>query len=98
MAGKEKTVAVVVKSQEQAPEALRSTAGLLLANHTASLFVLDLEVEPTEKFKEDLDFLLEMEGLAFTNREANALSLPFTLLDDREVVAKLRENQMIIPF
>lgn len=98
MSSKSKTCAVVVKDRAQAPEGLRSTAGLLLANHTAAMFVLDLVIEPSEKYKDDLEFLLEMEGLAYTNMPANAEALGFTLLTDDEVVAKLREHEIIIPF
>lgn len=98
MTGKSKTAAVVVKDREQASEGLRSTAGLLLANHTAAMFVLDLAIEPSEKYKDDLEFLLEMEGLAYTNVPANAEALGFTLLTEDEVVARLREHEIIIPF
>jgi hypothetical protein len=98
MSEKTKTVAVVIKDREQASEGLRSTAGLLLANHSAAMFVLDLAIAPSEKYQDDLEFLLEMEGLAYTNVPANAEALGFTLLTDAEVVAKLREHEVIIPF
>jgi hypothetical protein len=98
MSGNTKKVAVVIKDPGQAGEGLRSTAGLLLANHTASMFVLDFEVEASEKYQDDLEFLLEMEGLAYTNLPANAERLGLELLNDEAVIAKLRENEIIIPF
>ncbi len=98
MSKKELKVAIVIKEQGQAPEGLRSTAGLLLANHTASMFVLDVEIEPSEKYRDDLEFLQEMEGLAYTNLPANAEKLGFTLLTQEELAAKLAENDLVIPF
>lgn len=93
-----KRVAVVIKDREQLEEGLRTTAGLLLENHTASMFVLDIEVEATEKYREDMEFLKDMDGLAYTNMGANAEKLGFDLLNTEEIIHKIRENDIVIPF
>lgn len=93
-----KRVAVVIKDGGQVAEGLRTTAGLLLENHTASLFVLDVTVDGNDKVREDLEFLKDMDGMAYSNVESNAERLGFDLLGHREIMERIRENDVIIPF
>jgi hypothetical protein len=93
-----KNAAIVVKDEEQLEEGLRSTAGLLIENHTASLIVLDLVINASDQFKDNLEFLKEMDGLAYSNVQANVDNLGFEYLSDEEIVQKLREQDVVIPF
>ena len=51
-----------------------------------------------EKYKEDLDFLKDMDGFAYSNVEANAEKLGFELLTMEETIEKISENDVVIPF
>jgi hypothetical protein len=93
-----KTVAIVIKDKEQLAEGLRTTAGLLIENHTASMFVLRVEADATEKYKEDLEFIREMDALTYSDVKANADNLGFELLSTEEIVEKIRENEIVVPF
>jgi hypothetical protein len=98
MAKISKRVAVVIKDKEQLAEGLRTTAGLLLENHTASMFVLGQVIEITDKYKDDLEFLKEMDGMAYTDMKENAEQMDFDFLRPEELIRKLKENEIIIPF
>jgi hypothetical protein len=93
-----KKVAVIVKEREQQYEALRTSLGSLLESHAISFFVLDHEIDMTEEFRDNLDIFGEMDGLAFSNSEANVEKHGLTPITREEVGARLRDADIVIPF
>ena len=100
-----KKVAVVVKERDQQYEALRTSLGALLESHAISFFVLDHEIDMVfnavagkQEFRDNLDIFGEMDGLYFSNSEANVEKHGFTAITGDEMAGKLREMDIIIPF
>ncbi len=93
-----KKVAVVVKERDQQYEALRTSLGSLLENHAISFFVLDHEIDMTEEFRDNLDIFGEMDGLVFSNSEANVEKHGLAPITREEVGARLRDADIVIPF
>jgi len=93
-----KKVAVIVKERGQQYEALRTSLGSLLESHAISLFVLDHEIDMVEEFRDNLDIFGEMDGLYFSNNEANVEKHGFTAVTGDEMTVKLREMDIVIPF
>lgn len=93
-----KKVAVIVKERGQQYEALRTSLGSLLESHAISFFVLDHEIDMVEEFRDNLDIFGEMDGLYFSNNEANVEKHGFTAITGDEMTGKLREMDIVIPF
>lgn len=93
-----KKVAVLIKDKERQYEGLRSSLGLLLEFHTVSMFVLDHEIEMTEEYHDNMEFIDEMEGFRYSNVAANVEKYGFQAVALAEIPRKLKENEMIIPF
>jgi hypothetical protein len=96
MAGKK--VAVLIKDKERQYEGLRSSLGLLLEQHIVTMIVLDHEVTMTEEYSDNMGFIDEMGGARYSNVPANVEKHGFKSLTLAEVPAKLKENQLVIPF
>jgi hypothetical protein len=60
--------------------------------------MMDQAIEATPKLEEDIEFLKDMEGECYTNVPANAETLGLELLSWEESIAKIKENEIIIPF
>ena len=93
-----KKVAVLIKDKERQYEGLRSSLGLLLENHIVSMFVLNHEIEISEEYVDNMKFIDEMGGARFSNVAENVDKHGFQVVTLDEVVLKLRENEVIIPF
>ena len=93
-----KKVAVLVREREQQYEALRTSLGALLESHAISFFVLDHEIDMVEEFRDNLDIFGEMDGLYFSNSEANVEKHGFTAVTREEMARRLREMDVVIPF
>ena len=93
-----KKVAVLIKDKERHYEGLRSSLGLLMEFHIVSMIVLNHEVKLTEEYKDNMEFIDEMEGTRYSNVPANVEKYGFELLRLEEIPHKLRENDIIIPF
>jgi hypothetical protein len=93
-----KKVAVLIKDKERQYEGLRSSLGLLLENHEISMFVLNHEIELTEEYHDNMEFIDEMGGARFSNITENVDKHGFQMTSLNEMAAKLRDNEIIIPF
>ena len=93
-----KSVAVLIKDKERQYEGLRSSLGLLMEFHIVSMIVLNHEIELTEEYKDNMEFIDEMEGTRYSNVPANIEKYGFEPLSLEEIPQKLEENDLIIPF
>ena len=62
-----KKVAVLIKEKERQYEGLRTSLGLLMEFHIVSMIVLNHEIELTEEYKDNMEFIDEMEGTRYSN-------------------------------
>ncbi|MBA4394920.1 MAG: hypothetical protein C0407_15315 [Desulfobacca sp.] len=93
-----KKVAFLVKDKEEDWEGLRSTLGLAVENNSVYLFVLDHEVEMTESYRENLDWVVDMEGEFYSNVTANVEKYGFKPISYEQLGQKLKEMDFIVPF
>ena len=93
-----KKVAVLIKDKERQYEGLRSSLGLLMEFHIVSMIVLNHEIELTEEYKDNMEFIDEMEGTRYSNVPANVEKYGFQPLDLAAIPEKLKENEVIIAF
>lgn len=93
-----KKVAVLIKDKERQYEGLRSSLGLLMEFHIVSMIVLNHEIELTEEYKDNMEFIDEMEGTRYSNLPANIEKYGFEPLDLASIPKKLKENDIVIAF
>ncbi len=93
-----KKLAVIVREKEQQYEALRSSLGALLEIPSVKMIVLDHEVEMTEPYKENMEFLDEMEGERYSNNKVNVEKYGFKYATLEEIGNMLKEVDIVIPF
>jgi len=92
-------VALLINRVEQQFEGLRSSLGLLLANAEVQMFVLNHEIaDMNEAYRENLEFLEEMEGEYFSNNQTNIEKHGFQPATIEEIAARLKQADVIIPF
>ena len=96
--GTGKKVAILIKDKDRQYEGLRSSLGLLLENHTISMFVLDHEIDMDEAYQDNMGFIDEMGGARYSNVPANCEKWGFKPVKVGELPAMLRENDLTIPF
>jgi len=93
-----KRVAVITKDRGRQFEALRTGLGLLLEQHSVSLFVLDHEIDADEHYLDSLGFIDEMGGDRFSNHHMNIERHGFRPVSLQEMGRLLREHDLIVPF
>lgn len=92
-------IAVLINRVDQQYEGLRSSLGFLLANAEVQMFVLHHEIgDMNEAYRENLEFLEEMEGEYFSDNQTNVEKHGFKHATIEEIAPRLKEADIIVPF
>ena len=94
-----KKVAVLIEETERQYEGLRSSLGMLLYNTEVQMFVLNHEVaHMDEAYKDNMEFLDEMEGERFSNNQVNVEKYGLKYAATEQIGEMLREADLVIPY
>ncbi len=92
-------IAVLIKDVDQQYEGLRTSLGLLLEAASVQMYVLNHEIgNMDEAYSENMEFIDEMEGERYSNNPANIEKYGFKPISIEEMIVKLKEADLIIPF
>ena len=91
-------VAVLIKDKSRQYEGLRSSLGLLLHHHIVGMFVLNHEIDLTEEYKDNMEFIDEMDGTRYSNVASNVEKHGFQHVSLQEAAVKIKDYDLVIPF
>jgi hypothetical protein len=92
-------IAVIIKDVDQQYEGLRTSLGLLLEASSVQMYVLNHEIaNMDEAYKDNMEFIDEMEGERYSNHPANVEKYGFRPITIEEMLIKLKDADLIIPF
>jgi hypothetical protein len=92
-------VAVLIKDVEQQYEGLRTSLGLLLEASEVHMYVLNHEIAVMdEAYRENMEFIDEMEGERFSNNMANVEKYGFKHVTIDDVIERIKKAEFVIPF
>ena len=92
-------VAVLINSEKQQYEGLRSSLGMLLYSTNVEMYVIDHEIaNMNEAYEDNMGFLDEMEGERFSNNPVNIEKYGFKPATIEEMAARLQAADVVIPF
>jgi len=93
-----KKVIVVIKSKDRQYEGLRYSLGLMFERHEVSMVVLDHEVDATDEYTENAEFIDEMGGARLSNVEANIVCHDFDHISAEELTRRMASSDLVVPF
>ena len=94
-----KKVAVLINDVDQQYEGLRSSLGMLLYETEVQMFVVNEEIaKMDEAYRDNMEFLDEMEGGRFSNNRANVEKYGFTYASVEEMGEMLQQADLVIPY
>jgi hypothetical protein len=94
-----KKAAVLIRDPEQQYEGLRTSLGLLLEDTEVQMFVLHHEIaHMDEAYRDNMEFIDEMEGERFSNNSANVEKYGFRHVTLADVAKMVSAADVVIPF
>ncbi len=94
-----KKIAVVIRDPQQQYEGLRVSLGALLDEVEVEMFVLNHEIaNMDEAYRDNMEFLDEMEGKRFSNNPVNVEKYGFTWASVGDIGKRLARADIVIPF